>query len=188
MGRSRESRVQLQRVHRTDDSCRAATFEHGCASRPGARGDRDRWGDNHEPTKIADWYAKGFEPVFRKRCESCHGPIHLHARYEWGGKWGWIDLSQPESSPALTEVEELVTDWMRQMLGLSDAWSGVIQDTASTSTLVALLCARERASGYSLARGGLQYAARRRERPAARLQATTPFEAGQAETRVHPEP
>jgi aromatic-L-amino-acid/L-tryptophan decarboxylase len=60
------------------------------------------------------------------------------------------------SSPALTELEELVTDWMRQMLGLSDAWSGVIQDTASTSTLVALLCGRERASNYSLARGGLQ--------------------------------
>ena len=60
------------------------------------------------------------------------------------------------SSPALTEVEEVVTDWLRQMLGLSDAWSGVIQDTASTSTLVALLSARERASNYSLARGGLQ--------------------------------
>jgi aromatic-L-amino-acid decarboxylase len=61
-----------------------------------------------------------------------------------------------QSSPALTELEEVVTDWMRQMLGLSDAWSGVIQDTASTSTLVALLCARERASNYSLAQGGLQ--------------------------------
>ncbi|HSL29508.1 MAG TPA: pyridoxal-dependent decarboxylase [Anaerolineales bacterium] len=60
------------------------------------------------------------------------------------------------SSPALTELEEVVTDWMRQMLGLSEAWSGVIQDTASTSTLVALLCARERTSNYSLGRGGLQ--------------------------------
>ncbi|HEU0296522.1 MAG TPA: aminotransferase class V-fold PLP-dependent enzyme [Anaerolineales bacterium] len=61
-----------------------------------------------------------------------------------------------QSSPALTELEELVTDWMRQMVGLSDAWSGVIQDTASACTLVALLCARERASNYSLSRGGLQ--------------------------------
>jgi aromatic-L-amino-acid/L-tryptophan decarboxylase len=61
-----------------------------------------------------------------------------------------------QSSPALTELEEVVTDWMRQMVGLSEAWSGVIQDTASTSTLVALICARERASEYSLARGGLQ--------------------------------
>ncbi len=68
---------------------------------------------------------------------------------------GLIGLSW-QSSPALTELEEVVTGWMRQMLGLSEAWSGVIQDTASTSTLVALLCARERTSNYSLARGGLQ--------------------------------
>lgn len=61
-----------------------------------------------------------------------------------------------QSSPALTELEEVVTDWMRQMVGLSTAWSGVIQDTALTSTLVALLCARERTSNYSLAHGGLQ--------------------------------
>ncbi len=65
-----------------------------------------------------------------------------------------------QSSPALTEVEEVVTDWMRQMVGLSPAWSGVIQDTASACTLLALLCARERATGYSLARGGLQAEAR----------------------------
>lgn len=61
-----------------------------------------------------------------------------------------------QSSPALTELEELVTDWLRQMTGLSDNWSGVIQDTASSCTLVALLCARERASGFCLTRGGLQ--------------------------------
>ena len=61
-----------------------------------------------------------------------------------------------QSSPALTEVEEVATDWLRQMLGLSGSWSGVIQDTASTSTLIALLCARERTSAYSLAAGGLQ--------------------------------
>ena len=61
-----------------------------------------------------------------------------------------------QSSPALTEVEEVTVDWMRQMLGLSGAWSGVLNDTASTSTLVALLSARERATNYSLGRGGLQ--------------------------------
>ncbi|MGA7237828.1 MAG: pyridoxal-dependent decarboxylase [Bryobacteraceae bacterium] len=61
-----------------------------------------------------------------------------------------------QSSPALTEVEEVVTDWMRRMAGLSSAWSGVIQDTASTCTLLALLCARERCTNYSLGRGGLQ--------------------------------
>ncbi|HET7632904.1 MAG TPA: pyridoxal-dependent decarboxylase, partial [Gemmatimonadaceae bacterium] len=63
-----------------------------------------------------------------------------------------------QASPALTELEEVVTDWVRQMVGLSGAWSGVIQDTASTSTLVALLCARERATDYGLVRGGLQAA------------------------------
>jgi aromatic-L-amino-acid/L-tryptophan decarboxylase len=68
---------------------------------------------------------------------------------------GVIGLSW-QSSPAVTEVEEVVTDWLRQMLGLSPAFSGVIQDTASTSTLVALICARERAFDYALARGGLQ--------------------------------
>ena len=61
-----------------------------------------------------------------------------------------------QSSPALTELEEVVTDWVRQMVDLGPAWRGVIQDTASSSTLVALLCARERASGFSLAHGGLQ--------------------------------
>lgn len=65
-----------------------------------------------------------------------------------------------QSSPALTEIEEVVTDWVRQMLGLSAGWSGVIQDTASTSTLVALICARERATGFALMHGGLQAEAR----------------------------
>ena len=60
-----------------------------------------------------------------------------------------------QSSPALTELEEVVTDWVRQMVGLSSVWSGVIQDTASTSTLVALLCARERTTGFAMSRGGL---------------------------------
>jgi aromatic-L-amino-acid decarboxylase len=61
-----------------------------------------------------------------------------------------------QSSPAVTELEEVVTDWVRQMVGLSADWSGVIQDTASTSTLVALICARERATKYGAVRGGLQ--------------------------------
>ncbi|MCA0459031.1 MAG: aminotransferase class V-fold PLP-dependent enzyme [Chloroflexi bacterium] len=68
---------------------------------------------------------------------------------------GVIGLSW-QSSPALTELEEVVTDWMRQMVGLSDAWSGVIHDTASTCTLVGLISARERASNYALAKDGLQ--------------------------------
>lgn len=61
-----------------------------------------------------------------------------------------------QASPALTELEEVTLDWWRQLLGLSPAWRGVIQDTASTATLVALLCARERAT--ALGGGGLQAA------------------------------
>jgi aromatic-L-amino-acid decarboxylase len=61
-----------------------------------------------------------------------------------------------QASPALTELEEVIVDWLRQMLGLSSAWSGVIQDTASTTTLVALISARERTTSYGAARGGLQ--------------------------------
>src|SRR6185503_4025525 len=61
-----------------------------------------------------------------------------------------------QASPALTELEEVTTDWLRRMLGLVDSWQGVLQDTASTSTLVALISARERASDFAMARGGLQ--------------------------------
>ena len=61
-----------------------------------------------------------------------------------------------ESSPALTEVEEVVCDWMRQLVGLSDRWVGTINDTASTSALVALLVARERASDLSQNSTGVQ--------------------------------
>ncbi|HET9861805.1 MAG TPA: pyridoxal-dependent decarboxylase [Steroidobacteraceae bacterium] len=61
-----------------------------------------------------------------------------------------------QASPALTELEEVTLDWWRQLLGLSPAWSGVIQDTASTATFVALVCARERATRFAAVRGGLQ--------------------------------
>src|SRR5262249_20801022 len=61
-----------------------------------------------------------------------------------------------QTSPAATEVEEVVMDWLRRMVGLSGAWTGVIHDTASTATLCALLCAREKASGFAQEAGGLQ--------------------------------
>lgn len=47
------------------------------------------------------------------------------------------------SSPAATELEEVVADWLRQWLGLPEAFDGVINDTASSSTLHALAAARE---------------------------------------------
>ena len=57
------------------------------------------------------------------------------------------------TSPACTELETHVLDWLVDLLGLperfrsSTAGGGVIQDSASSSTLTALLAARERASG-----------------------------------------
>src|SRR5688572_2097587 len=58
-----------------------------------------------------------------------------------------------QTSPAATELEQTVLDWLRQLMGLSPAFTGVIHDTASTATLVALLSAREKSGG--LARGPL---------------------------------
>ncbi len=49
------------------------------------------------------------------------------------------------SSPAGTELEEVATDWLRQLLGLPGEFDGVINDTASTSTLYALATARQEA-------------------------------------------
>ena len=50
-----------------------------------------------------------------------------------------------ETSPAATELEQTVMDWYRQLLRLPEGFTGVIQDTASSATLVAFLTAREHA-------------------------------------------
>ena len=60
-----------------------------------------------------------------------------------------------ETSPAATEVETRVMEWLRQMIGLPEGFAGVIQDTASTATLTALLTARERATGWRAGEDGL---------------------------------
>ncbi|UCE42524.1 MAG: aminotransferase class V-fold PLP-dependent enzyme [Candidatus Aminicenantes bacterium] len=61
-----------------------------------------------------------------------------------------------QTSPAAAELEEVVMEWLRQMLGLPEGMAGVIQDTASTSTLVALLSARERATNFHANLKGIQ--------------------------------
>jgi aromatic-L-amino-acid decarboxylase len=48
-----------------------------------------------------------------------------------------------KTSPAATELEELSMDWLRQLLGLGEGWFGLINDTASISTMLALAAARE---------------------------------------------
>jgi aromatic-L-amino-acid/L-tryptophan decarboxylase len=51
------------------------------------------------------------------------------------------------SSPAATELEVTVMDWLAQLLGLPRGWHGHIEDTASTSTIAALAAARTRKPG-----------------------------------------
>ncbi len=60
-----------------------------------------------------------------------------------------------QTSPAATELETRMIDWLRQMIGLPEGFSGVIQDSASGATLAALLTARERALGMRGNREGL---------------------------------
>lgn len=58
------------------------------------------------------------------------------------------------TSPAAAELEERVMEWLRDMTGLPADFSGVIQDTASTATLVSLLTAREQRTGYAISQNG----------------------------------
>jgi aromatic-L-amino-acid decarboxylase len=60
-----------------------------------------------------------------------------------------------QSCPAATELEEVVMEWLRRMLQLPEDFRGSIQDSASTATLTALVCARERMTGYASNRDGL---------------------------------
>jgi aromatic-L-amino-acid/L-tryptophan decarboxylase len=55
-----------------------------------------------------------------------------------------------ETSPAAAELEEKMMIWLRTMIGLPAVFEGVIQDSASTATLAAILTAREKISGFSI--------------------------------------
>jgi aromatic-L-amino-acid/L-tryptophan decarboxylase len=58
------------------------------------------------------------------------------------------------TSPAAEELEERVMEWLRDILGLPKGFIGVIQDSSSSATLVALLSAREKKSGFEINRRG----------------------------------
>ncbi len=59
-----------------------------------------------------------------------------------------------QTSPAATELEQKMMVWLAELIGLPEGFHGVIQDTASTATLCALLCARERTTAFAFnARG-----------------------------------
>lgn len=71
------------------------------------------------------------------------------------------------TSPIGTELEEVVVDWLRQGLGLPGTFDGLLTDTASTSSLIALAAARQ-AAGLDAAAAGLTG----RELPALRVYAS----------------
>jgi aromatic-L-amino-acid decarboxylase len=59
-----------------------------------------------------------------------------------------------QTSPAATELEERVIQWLGQMIGLPAQFTGVIQDTASTATLCSILTAREKVSQFAINTSG----------------------------------
>ncbi len=61
-----------------------------------------------------------------------------------------------ETSPAAAELEEKVMNWLRDSISLPGNFTGVIQDTASTSTLAALITAREKYSGFEINKSGFK--------------------------------
>ncbi len=60
-----------------------------------------------------------------------------------------------QTSPAATELEIKVVDWLRQAIGLPEGFTGSIQDTASAATLNTLIAAREQATGFESNKNGL---------------------------------
>jgi aromatic-L-amino-acid decarboxylase len=63
-----------------------------------------------------------------------------------------------ETSPAAAELEEKMMIWLRDMIGLPSGFEGVIQDSASTATLAAILTAREKISNFSINNEGAEHA------------------------------
>jgi aromatic-L-amino-acid decarboxylase len=61
-----------------------------------------------------------------------------------------------ETSPAAAELEEMMMNWLKGMTGLPEHFPGVIQDSASTATLVAILSAREKYSSYRINTDGFE--------------------------------
>ncbi|MFY0598850.1 MAG: aminotransferase class I/II-fold pyridoxal phosphate-dependent enzyme [Cyclobacteriaceae bacterium] len=55
-----------------------------------------------------------------------------------------------ETSPAAAELEEKMMDWLKELMSLPKDWHGVIQDTASTATLAAILSAREKVTNNEI--------------------------------------
>ena len=53
-----------------------------------------------------------------------------------------------ETSPAAAELEQRMMEWLRDAMGMPESFEGVIQDSASSASLVSLITAREVATGF----------------------------------------
>lgn len=60
-----------------------------------------------------------------------------------------------QTSPAATEMEEVMVDWLRQAVGLPEGFTGTIHDAATTATLSAVLTMRDRASDWASVQDGI---------------------------------
>jgi aromatic-L-amino-acid decarboxylase len=67
-----------------------------------------------------------------------------------------------ETSPAAAELEEKMMIWLREMTGLPSSFEGVIQDSASSATLAAIITAREKVSSFAVNSEGAGAAGRLR--------------------------
>ena len=68
-------------------------------SRPQSPGLRDLWTDAASG-RLSAWFARDFSGVYNRRCASCHGTYQDTT--DWTGRFAWINLSNPQLSPALT--------------------------------------------------------------------------------------
>ncbi len=99
---------------------------------------------------ITHWQSPGFHAYFPANTSfpSILGEMLTSALAAQCMKW--------DTSPAAAELEEKVMNWLKKMLGLPAFFQGVIQDTASTSTLTAILSAREKFSNFRINREGIK--------------------------------
>jgi len=73
-----------------------STYAHSRSKSPGRR---DLWTDV-ATGGLSAWFAKDFQGVYNRRCAECHGK--LEGTIDWQGRYAWINLSNPQLSPALT--------------------------------------------------------------------------------------
>ncbi|GCE07131.1 pyridoxal phosphate-dependent decarboxylase family protein [Dictyobacter aurantiacus] len=98
---------------------------------------------------ITHWNAPGFLAYF---ANTGSGPGILGEMLASGLN---VNAMLWRTSPAATELEQVTLDWLRQALGLPEPLFGVINDTASSSTLYALAAAREALSDLEIRQKGL---------------------------------